>query len=47
MCEIVVQMPQAQVEDVLVKHPEWKAQLTEFAQKQKSVPAHVKTVLGC
>eukprot|EP00397_Hematodinium_sp_SG-2012_P006656 GEMP01006690.1.p1 GENE.GEMP01006690.1~~GEMP01006690.1.p1 ORF type:complete len:1101 (+),score=227.02 GEMP01006690.1:22-3303(+) len=45
---VLAMLPQTQLEDILVQHPEWKAPLREFVQKQprESVLPHVRSVLA-
>jgi len=45
---VLALLPQTQLEDILVQHPEWKGPLREFVQRQprEGVPAHVRAVLA-
>jgi len=44
---VLAMLPSSQLEDVLVQHPEWKAQLREFVARQPpgAVPPHVRQLL--
>jgi len=44
---VLAMLPQTQLEDVLVQHPEWKGPLRDYVQKQPrdGVPAHVRSIL--
>merc|ERR1711988_1268697 len=44
-CSVVLMLPQDKLEDVLVRQPEWKAALSNYAAKQASLPAHVRAML--
>merc|ERR1712217_686912 len=44
---VLAMLPMSQLEDVLVQHPDWKAQLREFVARQPAgaTPPHVKQLL--
>eukprot|EP00929_Paragymnodinium_shiwhaense_P096994 TRINITY_DN58761_c0_g1_i1.p1 TRINITY_DN58761_c0_g1~~TRINITY_DN58761_c0_g1_i1.p1 ORF type:complete len:1236 (-),score=362.70 TRINITY_DN58761_c0_g1_i1:102-3809(-) len=44
---VLTMLPASHLEDVLVQHPDWKAQLVEFVMRQPtgSVPPHVRQLL--